>query len=202
MTHPPPYSLLPSRSPSSWFSSPPERSRRRMCIGSVGRSSGHPPAGPDPESGKGFRQGLRALSYDEVQNLVIEYRYAEGNLERLHALAAELVRLKVDVIVAVASAATRAVQHATRTILIVMAGGSDPVRAGLVASLARPGGNITGFSNLTWWSFPRSGWRFLKEMVPQSGRVAVLANPLSREAQCPHDRRPVSQIKLVLAEWH
>jgi len=142
----------------------------------IGRlSSGHPPAGPDPNL-EAFRQGLRALGYDEGQNLVIEYRYAEGNLERLPTLAAELVRLKVDVIVAVASAATRAVQHATRTIPIVMAGVSDPVGAGLVASLARPGGNITGFSNLTV-ELPEKRLEILKETVPQSGRVAVLANP-------------------------
>jgi putative ABC transport system substrate-binding protein len=142
----------------------------------IGRlSSGTPPAGPDPNL-EAFRQGLRALGYDEGQNLVIEYRYAEGNLERLPALAAELVRLKVDVIVAVASAATRAVQHATRTIPIVMAGTSDPVGQGLVASLAHPGGNTTGFSNLTV-ELPEKRLEILKETVPQSGRVAVLANP-------------------------
>jgi putative ABC transport system substrate-binding protein len=144
----------------------------------IGRlSSGYPPAGPDPNL-EAFRQGLRVLGYDEGQNLVIEYRYAEGNLERLPTLAAELVGLKMDVIVAIASAATRAVQHATRTIPIVMAGGSDPVGAGLVASLARPGGNITGLSNLTV-ELPEKRLEILKETVPQSGRVAVLANPAS-----------------------
>jgi putative ABC transport system substrate-binding protein len=124
-----------------------------------------------------FRQGLRELGYVEGQNLVIEYRYAEGRDDRLADLAAELVRLKVDVIVAVAgAAATRAVQHATRTIPIVMAGGIDPVGDGLVASLARPGGNTTGFSNLTV-ELPGKRLEILKEAVPQSARIAVLANP-------------------------
>jgi putative tryptophan/tyrosine transport system substrate-binding protein len=124
-----------------------------------------------------FRQGLRDLGYVEGQNLVIEYRYAEGRDDRLADLAAELVRLQVDVIVAVAgAAATRAVQHATRTIPIVMAGGSDPVGDGLVASLARPGGNTTGFSNLTV-ELPGKRLELLKETVPQRTRIAVLANP-------------------------
>ena len=87
-----------------------------------------------------FRQGLRELGYVEGQNLVIEYRYAEGRDERLPDFAAELVRLKVDVIVAGGAAAIRAAQHATRTIPIVMAGNADPVAQGFVTSLARPGG--------------------------------------------------------------
>jgi putative tryptophan/tyrosine transport system substrate-binding protein len=160
----------------------------------IGRlSSGHPPAGPDPNL-EAFRQGLRTLGYNEGQNLVIEYRYAEGHLDRLPALAAELVRLQVDVIVAVASAATRAAQHATRTIPIVMAGGSDPVGAGLVASLARPGGNITGFSNLTV-ELPEKRLELLKEAVPQGGRVAVLANPANPNyASTMHDLTKAAQV--------
>jgi putative ABC transport system substrate-binding protein len=126
-----------------------------------------------------FRQGLHDLGYVEGQNLLIEWRWAEGSEERLRDLAAELVRLKVDVIVAVSGAsATRAVQHATRTIPIVMAGGSDPVGEGLVASLARPGGNITGLSNLNA-ELPGKRLEILKETVPQSGHVAVLTNPAS-----------------------
>src|SRR5438309_8750252 len=93
-----------------------------------------------------FRQGLRELGYVEGQNLVIAYRGAEGKDERLPDLAAELVGLDVDVIVAVGPTATRAAQHATRTLPIVMTGTADPVGAGLVASLARPGGNTTGVS--------------------------------------------------------
>jgi putative ABC transport system substrate-binding protein len=95
-----------------------------------------------------FRQGLRDLGYVEGQNLVIEYRYAEGSQERLPDLAAELVRLQVEVIVAGGSNTIRAAQHATRTIPIVMAGTGDAVAFGFVASLARPGGNITGLSDM------------------------------------------------------
>jgi putative ABC transport system substrate-binding protein len=141
----------------------------------IGRLSPGPPPEPNPNL-EAFRQGLHELGYIEGQNIVIEHRYAEGRLERLPDLAAELVRLKVDVIVAVASAATRAAQHATRTIPIVMAGGSDPVGDGLVASLARPGGNTTGSSNLTV-ELPGKRLELLKEAVPQRTRIAVLANP-------------------------
>ena len=110
--------------------------------------AGFPPSephSPDPTV-EDFRQGLRDLAYVEGQNLVIEYRYAEGRAEQLPDLAAELVRLKVDVIVAGGTAAVRTAQHATRTIPIVMAVAYDPVGEGFVASLARPGGNITGLS--------------------------------------------------------
>jgi putative ABC transport system substrate-binding protein len=95
-----------------------------------------------------FRQGLRELGYVEGQNLVIEERYAEGSSERLRDLAAELVRLPVAVLVAEGAAAVRAAQHATRTIPIVMVASVDAVGEGLVASLARPGGNVTGLSFL------------------------------------------------------
>src|SRR5204863_2979555 len=123
-----------------------------------------------------FRQGLRDLGYVEGQDLVIEQRYAEGSEERLHDLAAELVRLKVDVIVAAGSPAIRAAQHATRTIPIVMAAPPDAVAAGFVASLAHPGGNITGLATL---ARELSGKRLdlLKDTVPGMARVAVLANP-------------------------
>ena len=103
-----------------------------------------PPAGPIPNR-EAFQQGLRDLGYVEGQNLAIEYRYAEGHPERLPALAAELVRLHVDVILAPDTPAALAAKQATSTIPIIMAGiGADPVAAGLVASLARPGGNVTG----------------------------------------------------------
>jgi len=95
-----------------------------------------------------FRQGLRELGYVEGENLVIESRYAEGKQDRVPALAAELVRLKVDVIVTGGATATRAAKEATVTIPIVMTNDNDPVGNGFVASLARPGGNITGLSNL------------------------------------------------------
>src|SRR5436309_11772803 len=95
-----------------------------------------------------LRQGLRELGYVEEKNIVIEYRYAEGNLDHLSELAAEMVRLKVDVIVSGGQTPTRAAKEATNKIPIVMANDRDPVGSGFVASLARPGGNITGLSNL------------------------------------------------------
>ena len=124
-----------------------------------------------------FRQGLRALGYVEGQNLVLEYRYAEGSAERLPDLAAELVQRKVDVIVAGGTAAIHAAQQATRTIPIVMTASFDPVQEGFVASLARPGGNITGLSFLSA-ELPGKRLELLKETVPQSTRIAVLWNPV------------------------
>jgi putative tryptophan/tyrosine transport system substrate-binding protein len=123
-----------------------------------------------------FQQGLRGLGYAEGQNLAIEYRYAEAMAERLSELAAELVRLPVEVIVAGGAEAIRAAQHATRTIPIVMAGTGDPVAAGFVASLARPRGNITGLSDLSV-EIPGKRLEILKETVPQSARIAVLVDP-------------------------
>jgi ABC-type uncharacterized transport system substrate-binding protein len=120
-----------------------------------------------------FRQGLRELGYVEGKSIVIEYRYAEGKLEHLPSLAAQLVRLKVDVIVTGGPGATLPAKEATVTIPIVMAQDTDPVRNGFVASLARPGGNITGLSVL---SPELSGKRLeiLKEVLPKLSRVAVL----------------------------
>ncbi|MBF8299585.1 MAG: transporter substrate-binding protein [Dehalococcoidia bacterium] len=138
-------------------------------------SLGHPPSGPTP-SLDAFRQGLRGLGYVEGQNLVIESRYAEGREERLPDLAAELVRLKVEVIVVGGVAAIHAAQRATRTIPIVMPGTYDPVGQGFVAGLAQPGGNITGLSWLGG-ELPGKRLELLKETVPQSRRIAVLANP-------------------------
>ena len=120
-----------------------------------------------------FRQGLRELGYVEGKNIVIDWRSADGKLDRLPALAAELVRRKVDIIVTSGGAATRAAKEATRTIPIVMTNDSDPVSDGIVTSLARPGGNITGLSTLA----PElNGKRLemLREVVPKLSRVAVL----------------------------
>src|SRR2546427_3917521 len=114
-------------------------------IGYLSYGSPLPEFAPHVEA---FRQGLHELGYVEGQNLVIEYRYAEGRAERLGDLAAELVRLRVEVIVVGGALGIRAAQHATRTIPIVMGGTGDAVAAGFVASLAHPGGNITGFSDL------------------------------------------------------
>jgi putative tryptophan/tyrosine transport system substrate-binding protein len=122
-----------------------------------------------------FRQGLRELGYVEGQNVVLEYRFAEGKAERLPNLAAELVNLKVDIIVAGGTPAPLAAKHATSTIPIVMAAAGDPVRTGLVANLARPGGNVTGLSTFTP-ELAAKRLQLLKEVVPGVSRVAVLWN--------------------------
>jgi ABC-type uncharacterized transport system substrate-binding protein len=122
-----------------------------------------------------LRQGLRELGYVEGKNIVIEYRYAEGKLDRLPALAAELVRLKVDIIVSAGPQSTRAVKEATVTIPIVMAFDFDPVGNGFVASLARPGGNITGLSTLAP-EISGKQLELLKEIVPGLSRVVILGN--------------------------
>jgi len=123
-----------------------------------------------------FRQGLQELGYVEGKNISIEYRYAEGKSERLPELAAELVRLQVDVIVAPGTPAVQAAKQATTTIPIVFPGVADPVAFGFVASLARPGGNITGLTN---YSRELSGKRveLLKEALPRLSRLAVLRDP-------------------------
>jgi ABC-type uncharacterized transport system substrate-binding protein len=122
-----------------------------------------------------IRLALREVGYTEGQNVAIEYRYAQGNFDRLPELAADLVRLKVDIIVVAGGAApTRAAVNATKTIPIVLIGaGSDPVRAGYVKSLARPGGNVTGITNL---SRELGGKRLelLKDVVPKLDQVGFL----------------------------
>ena len=125
-----------------------------------------------PDRRKAFRQGLRELGYVEGKNIVIEWRNADGKFDRLPALAAELVRLKVDIIVTAGPQATRPTKQATSTIPIVMAQDPDPVGNGFVASLARPGGNITGLSSL---ALELSGKQLelMKEIVPRLSHVAV-----------------------------
>ena len=120
-----------------------------------------------------FRQGLRELGYVEGKNIVIEWRSTEGKPDRLPALAAELVRLKVDVIVSAGPTSTRSAKEATSMIPIVMAWDNDPVANGFVASLARPGGNITGLSTLSP-EISGKQLQLLKEIVPRLSRVAVL----------------------------
>jgi putative ABC transport system substrate-binding protein len=119
-----------------------------------------------------FRQGLRELGYEEGKNIIFEWRYAEGKQDRLPDLAAELVRLKVDLIVTAGPASTRAAKEATVTIPIVMASDTDPVGNGFVASLARPGRNITGLSTLAP-EISGKQLELLKEIVPRLSRVAV-----------------------------
>ncbi len=123
-----------------------------------------------------FRQGMRELGYVEGRNLAIEWRSAEGKAERLPALAAELVQLKVDVIVTAGTPATGAAQKATSTLPIVMATTADPVGSGFVKGLARPGTNITGLSNLTVDISPKN-LEIMLSLVPKLSQVAVLVNP-------------------------
>jgi putative tryptophan/tyrosine transport system substrate-binding protein len=123
-----------------------------------------------------FRQALRALGYVEGRNIAIEYRYADGHYDRLPVLAADLVRLKVDIVVTEGTPPTRAAAQATTTIPIVMTVTGDPVAAGLVTNLARPGGNLTGASFL----FPEIAAKrlqLLKEVIPALSRVTVVLNP-------------------------
>jgi len=123
-----------------------------------------------------FRQGLLKLGYVEGQNIAVEVRWAEGKYDRLPGLAAELLRLKVDVLVGVGDAALQAAKEATRTIPIVIAVVNDPVATGLVASLARPGGNITGLSIMAPELVGKQ-LELLKEVLPKVSRVALLWNP-------------------------
>jgi putative ABC transport system substrate-binding protein len=120
-----------------------------------------------------FRQGLHELGYVEGKNIVVAYRYGDGKLDRLDEFAAEFVRLKVDVIVTAAPTSTRAAKKATSTIPIVMAFDIDPVGNGFVASLARPGGNITGLSTLSP-EITGKQLELLKEIIPKLSHVAVL----------------------------
>ena len=146
-----------------------EQAKKIPRIGYLGLPSG--PAWQEEE----FLQGLRDLGYVEGQNIIIEYRWAAGKVDRLPALAEELVRLKVDLIVVRATPVVQAAKNATTTIPIVMLGAADPVGSGFVASLARPGGNITGMSNI----MPElAGKRLglLREVLPKLSRVAFLAH--------------------------
>ena len=159
----------------------------------------------DSVRSEAIRLALRALGWIEGQNIAIEYRYAEGKLDRFSELAAELVRLKVDLmLVAAGGGYIRAAMNATKTIPIVMAGGGiDPVEAGLIDSLARPGGNVTGITNL---SIELSGKRLelLKEAVPKVTRVAVLYDPaVEGTALDVKEVLPVAAraLKLTLQPW-
>jgi putative ABC transport system substrate-binding protein len=138
-----------------------------------------------------FRQGLRDIGYVEGKNIVIEWRFADNQADRLPGLAAELVRLNVDLIVTAAPPPTRAAKRATVTIPIVMAFDDDPVGSGFVASLARPGGNITGLATLS----PEIGGKqleLLKEIIPTLSRVAVLGT-----STIPQYAKMVKEIELA-----
>jgi putative ABC transport system substrate-binding protein len=134
-------------------------------------------AGPHEKQFEAFREGLRAANYFESQNIVIEQRYAAGAYDRLNALAMELVRENVDVIVVDGTAAAKACKGATATIPIVFALAVDPVADGLAASLARPDGNLTGLTMAAGYELAGKRVELLKEMVGSLSRVAVLGNP-------------------------
>ena len=149
-----------------------------------------------------FRQELSKLAWIEGQNIVIEYRYAGGKLDRLPELAADLVRLKVDVIVGTSTESALAAKSATTTIPIVMTQSSDPVGAGLVSSLARPGGNVTGLSGLLV-ELNTKRLEILKDAIPKIARVGLLRSPgggISVELQLKELRPAAIALKLKLEE--
>lgn len=151
-------------------------------VGKVPRVGVVLPGSPEPEYERrldAFRRGLRDGGYTEAQNILIEYRWAEAKLDRLPALVAELIRLKVDVLVVDSTPAAHAAKNATSTIPIVLTVVGDPVGTGLVESLARPGGNITGLTLMTP-DLSAKRLELLKEVAPKAARVGVLLNPNNR----------------------
>jgi putative ABC transport system substrate-binding protein len=182
----------------------PARAQQPKKVQRVGYLAGSN-AGSESPRAEAIRLALRERGYIEGQNIAIEYRYAEGMRDRLSELADELVRLKVDIIVAAGGTTViRAAMNVTKTIPIVMVGaGFDPVAAGYVGSLALPGGNVTGITNLT----PELGGKrleLLKEAIPKLARVAVLYDPTSpgplREVK---EELPVAAraLKLTVQPW-
>ena len=155
-------------SPDRLEAAPPEKPYR---VGMLERT----PAAANTANVDAFRQGLRELGYVEGESFVIEYRSADGHDDRFAALASDLVRSKVDVLVARGTPAALAAKQATRTVPVVITGVGDPVGQGVVASLARPGGNITGLSAAVTEIFPKRV-QLLKELAPQTSRLAGLFN--------------------------
>ena len=144
------------------------------------------PPGASASSGPfmgAFRQGLREAGYVEGQNVAIEYRWSEGHYDQLPALAADLVGRKVDLIMANSPPAALAAKSATSTIPIVFRHGGDPVKDGLVTNLARPGGNLTGVSQLGDEGLTAKRLELLSELVPRAGLIALLVNPKNSTAQ-------------------
>ena len=167
-----------------------------LSVGSVGS----PPRGPN-STAEAFWQGLRDLGYVEGQNLVIDGRAAEGSDERARDLAAELVGLKVDVIAAFGGPAALAAKHVTSTVPIVFLAGTDPVALGLVSSLARPGGNLTGVVTLTG-ELTGKRLEILKEAVPGATRVAVLFSPSPSPAPALREERAREAQSLgIMLRW-
>ena len=161
-------------------------------------------AATDAARVEGIRLALRELGYIEGQNIAIEYRYGEGKRDRYPDLAAELVRLKVDIIVVGEGARPiQAAKNATKTIPIIMVGtGLDPVEAGLVESLARPGGNVTGITNLNR-ELGGKRLELLKETVPKLARVAVLYDPTTPSLHEVKELLPADAhaLKLTIQPW-
>jgi putative ABC transport system substrate-binding protein len=161
------------------WSPPPAGAQAQPATPRIGLLSffAAPTAGtPDPNEA-GFREGLRESGYVEGKNVVLERRYADGRADRLAAMADELVRLKVDVILAGGQPAREAARTATRTIPIVTLSGSDPIREGWARSLAQPGGNVTGLT-FTFPELAAKRLELLKEAVPTLARVAVVVDPI------------------------
>jgi putative tryptophan/tyrosine transport system substrate-binding protein len=155
-----------------------QQAKKLFRIGFI--SPEHPGSPRTEHLNEAFRQGLRDLGYIEGQHVTVEYRYAEGKTDRIRQLAAELVGLKVDIIVAVTDPAIQTAKDATKTIPIIMvSGGRSPVEAGFVNSLAHPGGNVTGFTNLGV-EMSEKRLDLFKEAVPKVKHVAVLYDPTNR----------------------
>jgi putative ABC transport system substrate-binding protein len=168
-------------------------------IGFLGTDTPRPPA----PAVTALRQGLSETGYIEGRNVAIEYRFAEGFYDRFPALAADLVGRKVDVILAAGDAAAFAAKNATLTIPIVFSVGRDPVETGLVASLARPGGNLTGFSMLVAELEPKL-LELLSELVPQAAVIALLVNPndplAERMIQDMQDAARAKRVQLLIVQ--
>ena len=176
----------------------PTFAQQQTRISKLGWLGGRSPGGPG-SSGERVRQALASIGYIEGKSIVIEYRYAEDKLERLPALATELVRLNPALIIAPTTVEVRAAQSATKTIPIIFYNVPDPVGSGLVNSVARPGRNITGFSTI---NAALSGKRLeiLKETIPKLSRVGVLWDPknLSSAQQWKDSQEPARQLGLQL----
>src|SRR5947209_12435660 len=154
------------------FAARAQQTEKMSRIGYLGSSS----PSLEPHYVEAFRQKLRDLGHVDGENIVIEYRWAGGQDDRLPNLATELVRLEPDIIVTTGTPGTLAAMHATKTIPIVMASAGDPVGVGLVASLVRPGGNVTGFAILAP-ELEGKRLELLKQAVPELSRIAILWNP-------------------------
>jgi putative ABC transport system substrate-binding protein len=160
-------------------SAPPAKAQQSAKGSRIGFLAFGSPSGAS-SSLEAFRKGLAEMGYVEGRNLSIEYRWAEGQQDRLPGLASDLVRIKVDIIMASGMSAVLAAKNATKTIPIVFAGAADPVAWGLVASLAHPGGNVTGLSELAGRELEGKRLELLKEAFPKITRVAVILDSTGR----------------------